>query len=69
MDNFNKSLYNNNMSKNIKNKERIDKRTENKISLITELNKIKLKVKANNYNNQVMQRNMKKIKNKNNNKK
>ena len=58
------------MNKNIKNKDINEKKSGNKISLITELNKIKLKVKANNYNNQVMQRNRKKMKiNKNNNKK
>ena len=58
------------MNKNMKNKDINEKKSGNKISLITELNKIKLKVKANNYNNQVMQRNRKKMKiNKNNNKK
>ena len=63
-DNFNKSLYNNKNFNNIKNKEVNDKKSGNKISLITELNKLKLKVKANNYNNQVLQRNRKKFKDK-----
>ena len=58
---------NNNIKKNLKNKEINDKNSGNKISLITELNKIKLKVKANNYNNQVLQRNRKRFNNKINN--
>ena len=58
---------NNNIKKNVKNKEVNDKNSGNKISLITELNKIKLKVKANNYNNQVLQRNRKRFNNKVNN--
>ena len=58
---------NNNIKKNAKNKEVNDKNSGNKISLITELNKIKLKVKANNYNNQVLQRNRKRFNNKVNN--
>ena len=60
LENFNKNLYNNKITKNPKKKEANDKKTGSKISLITELNKLKLKVKANNYNNQVFQRNIKK---------
>ena len=62
--NFNKSLYNNKAFKNDKNKELSNQKSASKISLITELNKLKLKVKANNYNNQVLQRNKKKFKDK-----
>ena len=61
------TINNNNIKKNVKNKEVNDKNSGNKISLITELNKIKLKVKANNYNNQVLQRNRKRFNNKVNN--
>ena len=61
------TINNNNIKKNLKNKEINDKNSGNKISLITELNKIKLKVKANNYNNQVLQRNRKRFNNKINN--
>ena len=58
--NSNKNLYNNNKRiKYIKNKEMNDKKTGSKISLITELNKIKLKVKT---NNQILQKNRKKFK-------
>ena len=58
--NSNKNLYNNNKRiKYIKNKEMNDKKTGSKISLITELNKIKLKVKT---NNQILQKNKKKFK-------
>ena len=58
--NSNKNLYNNNKKiKYIKNKEMNDKKTGSKISLITELNKIKLKVKT---NNQILQKNRKKFK-------
>ena len=58
--NSNKNLYNNNKRiKYIKNKEMNDKKTGSKISLITELNKIKLKVKT---NNQVLQKNKKRFK-------
>ena len=64
---LNKNLYNNKMLKNTRNKEVNDNNSGNKISLITELNKLKLKVKANNYNNQVLQRNRKKFNNKVNN--
>ena len=60
LENFNKNLYNNKITKNPKKKEANDKKTGSKISLITELNKLKLKVKANNYNNQVFQKNIKK---------
>ena len=60
LENLNKNLYNNKITKNPKKKEANDKKTGSKISLITELNKLKLKVKANNYNNQVFQRNIKK---------
>ena len=58
--NSNKNLYNSNKRiKYIKNKEMNDKKTGSKISLITELNKIKLKVKT---NNQILQKNRKKFK-------
>ena len=58
--NSNKNLYNNNKKiKYIKNKEMNDKKTGSKISLITELNKIKLKLKT---NNQILQKNRKKFK-------
>ena len=58
--NSNKNLYNNNKRiKYIKNKEMNDKKSGSKISLITELNKIKLKVKT---NNQILQKNRKKFK-------
>ena len=58
--NSNKNLYNNNKRiKYIKNKEMNDKKTGSKISLITELNKIKLKVKT---NNQILQKKRKKFK-------
>ena len=67
METLNKNLYNNKMLKNTRNKEVNDNNSGNKISLITELNKLKLKVKANNYNNQVLQRNRKKFNNKVNN--
>ena len=63
-DKSSKNLFNNKIFKNDKNKEINDKQSGNKISLITELNKIKLKVKANNYNNHVLQRNRKKFKDK-----
>ena len=54
--NSNKNLYNSNKRiKYIKNKEMNDKKTGSKISLITELNKIKLKVKT---NNQILQKNL-----------
>ena len=67
METLNKNVYNNKMVKNARNKEVNDNNSGNKISLITELNKLKLKVKANNYNNQVLQRNRKKFNNKVNN--
>jgi len=67
METLNKNLYNNKIVKNTRNKEVNDNNSGNKISLITELNKLKLKVKANNYNNQVLQRNRKKFNNKVNN--
>ena len=67
METLNKNLYNNKIVKNTRNKEINDNNSDNKISLITELNKLKLKVKANNYNNQVLQRNRKKFNNKVNN--
>ena len=41
-----------------------DKKTGSKISLITELNKLKLKVKANTNNNPLWQKNKKKLKEK-----
>ena len=67
METLNKNVYNNKMVKNARNKEVNDNNSGNKISLIAELNKLKLKIKANNYNNQVLQRNRKKFNNKVNN--
>ena len=68
---INKSLHNNNktakMIKKIKierNQDDKDKKTASKISLITELNKLKLKVKANTNNNPLLQKNKKKLKEK-----
>ena len=57
---FNKSLYNNKIFKiiNLKDSNDNEKKTKNKISLITELNKLKLKVKPN-CNEQILQRNKK----------
>ena len=61
---FNKSLFDNKLFKIINKKDNSnDKKTKNKISLITELNKLKIKVNPN-YSNQVFQRNHKKTKNK-----
>ena len=60
--NINKNINNNKLVKNKKNKEIKDKRTGSKISLITELNKIKLKVKSNIYNNPGLEKNRKKYK-------
>ena len=57
--NTNKNLNNNKKIRNFKDKDATDKRTGSKISLITELNKIKLKVKT---NNQVLQKNKKRFK-------
>ena len=64
---FNKSLYDNKIFKIINTKENNNengKKAKNKISLITELNKLKLKVKTNCNNNQALPKNQKKYKNK-----
>ena len=65
---FNKSLHNNKINKFINNKDIInnenEKKSKNRISLITELNKLKLKVKPN--SNQILQKNQKKYRNKTN---
>ena len=57
--NSNKYLSNNKKIRNFKKNDVNDKKTGSKISLITELNKIKLKVKT---NNQILQKNRKKFK-------
>ena len=57
--NSNKYLSNNKKIRNFKKNDVNDKKTGSKISLITELNKIKLKVKT---NNQILQKNRKKLK-------
>ena len=57
--NSNKYLSNNKNIRNFKKNDVNDKKTGSKISLITELNKIKLKVKT---NNQILQKNRKKFK-------
>ena len=57
--NSNKYLSNNKKIRNFKKNDVNDKKTGSKISLITELNKIKLKVKT---NNQILQKNRKKYK-------
>ena len=57
--NSNKYLSNNKKIRNFKKNDVNDKKTGSKISLITELNKIKLKVKT---NNQILQKNKKKYK-------
>ena len=64
---FNKSLYDNKIFKIINTKENNNengKKAKNKISLITELNKLKLKVKTNCNNNQALPKNQKKYRNK-----
>ena len=63
---FNKSLYDKKIFKIINSKDNNEygKKSKNKISLITELNKLKLKVKANCSNNQAEKKSQKKYKNK-----
>ena len=64
---FNKSLYDKKIFKIINSKDNNEcgKKTKNKISLITELNKLKLKVKSNcNNNNQAEKKSQKKYRNK-----
>ena len=61
---FNKSLYDKKIFKIINSKDNNEcgKKTKNKISLITELNKLKLKVKSNcNNNNQAEKKSQKNI--------
>ena len=63
--NINRAINRNSHNKiNIKKEVNNNKMTNNKISLITELNKLKLKVKANNQNSQIFQKNRKQSKNK-----
>ena len=63
--NINRAMNRNSHNKiNIKKEVNNNKMTNNKISLITELNKLKLKVKANNQNSQIFQKNRKQSKNK-----
>ena len=63
--NINREINRNSHNKiNIKKEVNNNKMTNNKISLITELNKLKLKVKANNQNSQIFQKNRKQSKNK-----
>jgi hypothetical protein len=63
--NINHAINRNSHNKiNIKKEVNNNKMTNNKISLITELNKLKLKVKANNQNSQIFQKNRKQSKNK-----
>ena len=63
--NINRAINRNSHNRiNIKKEVNNNKMTNNKISLITELNKLKLKVKANNQNSQIFQKNRKQSKNK-----
>ena len=63
--NINRAINRNSHNKiYIKKEVNNNKMTNNKISLITELNKLKLKVKANNQNSQIFQKNRKQSKNK-----
>ena len=63
--NINRAINRNSHNKiNIKKEVNNNKMTNNKISLITELNKLKLKVKVNNQNGQIFQKNRKQSKNK-----